>query len=862
MKSDARIGRYEILDELGSGGMGVLLRARDPKLGREVAIKLLSDRLSTSSEHRLRFEQEAHAASLLGHPNIVTIYEIGDHGGLPFIAMELVAGRTLRAVMNEGFPTMRNLAAVAAQMAHGLAAAHERGITHRDLKPENVMVTAHGLVKILDFGLAKLIQEPIDESQTTADYQIATQPGRVLGTVGYMSPEQARGLRVDYRSDQFSLGSILYEMLTGYRPFRGATPLDALTAVLREEPPDLAGVNPRAPEPLRWVVARCLAKNPEERYAATLDLAQELDSIRDHIGEAGTVTAWTHPRTAVDARRSWLLAAGGLAIVAVGVTLVALLAGGKDIPPRGPGIATQAKTQRIAVLPFRDLTGTDRGELVGEGFAETVSARLSETGALAALPTQALQAAAAESLQQALALGAEIVLSGSLQFEGDRVRATYSLIAANGRQILAASSEGTAGHLLELQDEVAGRAALALGLSVARASSTAPSPGLDQDRFLEALGHLRRYENLASVEAAIEILEGLPESGAVTSALARAYLEKRTITGDPIWGERAIASSRRAVGLGPALGRVRETQGRVELLVGRPEAAEREFERALAAQPASVEAQLGLAQALDAKQEDRLAEVAYRRAVELQPGWWSTHSHLGVFFLRHGRFEEAAQSLREAIRLSPDNTRAIDNLAISYHYLGRYEEAVQEYERSIAIRPTSETLSNLGTLQFESGAFAAAAAAYRRAVAMQPKKGVLWLNLGDALRWARADAIGLADGEARAAYRSAIELLTADLELAPRNEDTLCSLALALARIGKRDEAMHHASLALEIAPESPFVLRDIALVRLATGDIDGALQLVEIAVTHGYPVDLIRRDPELAGMRSDPRLLRVLSIP
>ena len=376
-------------------------------------------------------------------------------------------------------------------------------------------------------------------------------------------------------------------------------------------------------------------------------------------------------------------------------------------------------------------------------------------------------------------------MRGSLQFQGDRVRATIAVLEPDGRQISVDERGRFRSRLLDLQDEVAQRAAAALGLAPIVIAARAPGADVAADRYLEALGHLRRYENDASVDAAIRILEELGGSAPVQAALARAYLAKRSLTGERAWAERAIEAGRRAAELEPALGSVRETRGRIELLLGRPAEAAAEFRQALAAQPNSVDAQLGLALALEGQGHAAEAEAAYRRAVAVQPGWWSTHSHQGVFHLRRGDFAEAAASFREAVRLSPDNTRAIVNLGIAYQQLGRHEEAIAEYQRSIAIRPTAAALSNLGTCLFFLARYDDAARVYERATALQPENAVLWLNLGDALRWS-----GRGDTEPVTAYRRAIALLEDDLAVTPRDADRRTSLALALARTGQHDRAL------------------------------------------------------------------------
>ncbi len=269
--------------------MGEVYLARDLRLRREVALKVLPDEVSKDPSRLARFEQEARSASALNHPNIVTIYEIGSEGDTPYIAMELVDGKTLRELCAGGPMQTRKILAAAAQVADGLAKAHGAGIVHRDLKPENLMVSRDGFVKILDFGLAKLTEpESGGASAMPTLARPETHPGTVLGTVGYMSPEQASGQSVDFRSDQFSLGSILYELVSGEKAFARKTAAETMSAIIREDPAPLAKSRPETPLPLRWIVERCLAKDPEERYASTRDLARDLAGVRDHVSEIGS----------------------------------------------------------------------------------------------------------------------------------------------------------------------------------------------------------------------------------------------------------------------------------------------------------------------------------------------------------------------------------------------------------------------------------------------------------------------------------------------------------------------------------------------------------------------------------------------
>ena len=279
------VSHYRIVEKLGGGGMGVVYKAEDTRLHRFVALKFLPEELAKDDEALERLKREARAASALDHPNIVTIYELGQDGSSHYIAMELVEGKTLRELLVSGLLPMRKAIEIAAQVAEGLSRAHEAGITHRDLKPENLMVSQDGFVKILDFGLAKRMSTSEELSDMCTLSSSRTQPGLVLGTLGYMSPEQARGDRLDFRSDQFSFGLVLYEMVTGKRPFQRSTAAETLVAILREQAEPVELQNRAAPAPLCWAIERCLAKEPDKRYVSTRDLARELAAIRDCFSE-------------------------------------------------------------------------------------------------------------------------------------------------------------------------------------------------------------------------------------------------------------------------------------------------------------------------------------------------------------------------------------------------------------------------------------------------------------------------------------------------------------------------------------------------------------------------------------------------
>jgi eukaryotic-like serine/threonine-protein kinase len=384
-----RFGPYEIVNPLGAGGMGQVYRARDTRLQRFVAIKVLHDTAALDASRQRRFAQEALAVSALNHPNILTVYDIGTEGETRYLVSELIDGDSLRAEMNRGRLPLKRMLDVALQIADGLAAAHEAGIVHRDLKPENVMVTSDGRVKIVDFGLAKT--EEVEPALAGGPSATQTADGLIMGTVPYMSPEQARGAAADFRSDQFALGVILYEMTTAMHPFRRETAVQTLSAIIADEAPDPGEAAPALPIPVRWLMRRLLAKAPRERYAHTADLAAELRTIRSHLSEA---TAAPIAPAAVR-RRTWLFVAVGAAVIAAGILIAAALApqemttgfdrftpfatdpgyqGGPTWSPDGKQIAYQAEVDGVVQIFVRTPGSPTRTQITHSRFDCYISA--------------------------------------------------------------------------------------------------------------------------------------------------------------------------------------------------------------------------------------------------------------------------------------------------------------------------------------------------------------------------------------------------------------------------------------------------------------------------------------------------------
>jgi serine/threonine protein kinase/tetratricopeptide (TPR) repeat protein len=405
-----RLGPYEVVAVLGAGGMGEVYRARDTRLGRDVAIKVLPAEFAADPDRLRRFEQEARAASALNHPNILVVHDIGSHEGAPYLVSELLEGESLRDRLRDGALPVRTAVDIAVQMAHGLAAAHEKGIVHRDLKPENVFVTRSGHVKILDFGLAKLADSPLSpagaaEASTFAD---GTRAGIVLGTVGYMAPEQARGQAVDHRADIFALGCVLYEMLAGKRAFAGDTAADTLTAILNQDPAPLSGLGSGAPPGLQGIVQRSLEKRPADRFSSAHDLALALNAVAE-----------------------------------------ALLTG--QLPVESSG-------KSIVVLPFDNLSPDPENAFFADGLTEELIADLSKVRTLRVISrTSAMLLRGSKKDVPTIAkeLNVRYVLEGSVRRAGNSLRITAQLIdAASDTHVWAEKYNGTLDDVFAIQEKV------------------------------------------------------------------------------------------------------------------------------------------------------------------------------------------------------------------------------------------------------------------------------------------------------------------------------------------------------------------------------------------------------------------------
>jgi serine/threonine-protein kinase len=472
------LGRYEVRSKLGEGGMGEVYLARDTELGRTVAVKVLSADVAIDERRMNRFVQEARAASALNQPNILTIYEIGRADGVPFIATEFIDGETLRERLRSSPLRLGDALDIAAQAAGALAAAHAAGIVHRDVKPENVMLRRDHVVKVLDFGLAKLTEDrtTLNPDDAPTRLLVNTDSGVVMGTAQYMSPEQARGLEVDARTDIFSLGVVLYEMVAGRAPFEGATQSDVLVSILDREPTPLARFAPDVPMELERIVAKALAKDHEARYQTMKDLAIDLRALKQRLEVEAEIGRTQEPRHTADAKiehatrilaarptSSAEYAAGGLKKhqrAAVAALLGLLLAvGGISFWYFHQRSATAAQIESIAVLPFENRSADADAEYLSDGLTESLIYRLSQLPNLKVSPTSLVfryKGKEADPIKAGNELGVSAVLSGRITQRGDNLMISAELVDVRDNKLLWGEQyDRKTSELLATQREIA-----------------------------------------------------------------------------------------------------------------------------------------------------------------------------------------------------------------------------------------------------------------------------------------------------------------------------------------------------------------------------------------------------------------------
>jgi len=645
LAAGARLGPYEIVSPLGAGGMGEVYRARDSRLGRNVAIKVLPEQMSKDPQALARFEREARAVAALSHPNILAIFDVGTEQGVSYVVTELLEGETLRARLLGGGPVAwRKAAETGAALAEGLAAAHSKGITHRDLKPENIFLTTDGRVKILDFGLARVgvggRESGVGEGTLTAGL---TEVGTILGTVGYMSPEQVRGGAAEAPSDIFSLGCVLYEMVAGQRAFSRPSAADTLAAILGQDPPELGKSGKEVPAEFEPVIRRCLEKNPGERFQSARDLAFRFREILS-------------------------------------------------------GSASQDKAlNSLAVLPFTNAGGDPDAEYFSDGITETIINNLSQLGKLrVAARTTVFRYKGRDADPQTIGrdLNVRAVLTGKVVQRGDHLRIQAELVdTADGSQLWGQRYNRKAADIFAIEEEIAREISETLrvrltGEEQKRLGKRHTENNEAYQLYLKGRHHWNRRAVQRGVACFGQALEIDPGYALAWAGIADCYTR---------YGAYEVLSAREAVP------RAKEAALRaleIDNSLADPHAclgliksyydwdwagADREFQRAIELNPNSATARYGFGIPLVAMKRADDAVAHSRRALEIEPLSLIIYTNLGGMLLAAGRCDEAIEVYRKGIELDPSFHLTRLFLAIAYEQKGMYAEALAECQEALRL---------------------------------------------------------------------------------------------------------------------------------------------------------------------------------
>ena len=660
-----RLGPYEIVEPIGSGGMGDVYRARDTRLDRDVAIKVLPERVARDPESRMRFEREAKAVAALTHPNILAIHDYGSEGGTAFSVTELLEGETLRKRINNGAIQWRRAAEIGAAIADGLAAAHAKGIIHRDLKPENIFLTTDGRVKILDFGIAQLVRSeppPSDDGIDTSSLPTAplkTEPGSVIGTAGYMAPEQLRGETVDARTDIFSLGTLLYEMTTGKPAFIRGTVIDSLSAILTDNPDVFTISDKLIPYELARVIQRCLEKKREERFHSARDLSFALRAI-------GTSTALTFEAPGERKRRRLLW--GGIALAAIVIVTALLTLRTSNMRLVRAERVPSRTFPSIAILPFVNATGDREAEYLSDGITETLINTLAQVPNLRVMSRTSVfhyKDKPANPVAVGKELHVSAVVVGRIENVGDKLVVSAELVDASDNALIWGNRYQTARNdIFSVQDSLASEIAHMLRLQLGGREEQLLTKRHTADARAYELYLKGRFQwNKRNAEGMYKAIEYFNQAIEIDPQYALAYA--------------GIADCYNLLDIWANLP-TSETFPRAKAAA----------QKALSLDDQLAEAHTSLAYAIHSYEWDwNAAERGYKRAIALNPNYATARQWYAEFLTATGRFDEAEQQGKKALELAPMSPIINAVVAWNFTMARRYDAAIQQGTRTTQLFP-------------------------------------------------------------------------------------------------------------------------------------------------------------------------------
>jgi len=841
------VSHYEILEEIGGGGMGTVYKARDTRLDRFVALKFLPGEWRRDAGARDRFAREAKAASAIDHPHICTVYDIGElDDGRMYIAMAYCPGETLnRRILEGGLPIGAALT-IAIEAAEGLAAAHEAGIVHRDIKPANILFDSRQRVKLVDFGLAKF-----------AGGAGLTRAGVAIGTPAYMSPEQAEGKPVDHRTDLWSLGTVLYEMLAGLRPFSGDSDHAVMYAVIHSEPPPLSEVRPELTGDLLTVIDRCLEKDPEKRYQSAASLLRDLRVLRGDSSPSEGPTVSIHGAPSFRRLPRWATVAAAAAALVVMAAFVLQQVGGRRSPP-----LPAEKT--LVVLPFTPTEPNLTTTALCEGLMEQVTQALGGMrqfhDELEVIPAAIVRSERISDPRGALvAFGANLAVTGSVETErGGVLRILLRLVdTGTERSVRRRTVPWVAGRGVTLQNALVTALAEMLEFEFDEPTQTAIATGGTMDReaqslYMQAVGEIGLRRDVENLDRAIDLLrralEYDPGFTLARVSLAEACRRRVELSGGAKWKDAALTYARQAVEEKQRLPSAHLVFGRVLAATGAAAEGLAQIDLALDLDPLNVDALRARAEVLVAAGDREQARASFEEAIDLRPDDWITVESAGAFYFDQLEFESAVSYFRRLVELKPEMAYAWTNLGGALLMQGSWDEARVAMGRSVAIGPTYEGLSNLGALEFYEGHFDQAVVLLDRALDIDDGDWRVWNNLAESLRFAGGDG-----DRAREAFRRTADLVQGQLETNPGDAGLMLAAASALAAAGQKERARGLTDQVIGRGVDDPVLMQVIASIEEELGERPAALTWLARALEGGYPIAAVERYPLYASLVEDP---------
>ncbi len=857
--------------------MGAVYQARDQELDRVIALKVIRPELASNPSILQRFKQELILSRHVTHKNVVRIYDMGEAEGTKFITMEYVEGEDLRGLLSRsGKLAPGDAVEIIVQICRALEAAHIEGVIHRDLKPQNVMRDPQGRVVVMDFGLARSLEAPG-----------MTQTGALVGTLEYMSPEQAMGADLDQRSDLFALGLIFYELLTGKVPYKADTAIASLMKRTQERAIPAAEIDASVPKSLSSIVARCLERDPKDRYPSAHELLQQLEAWQGNPGISAV--ALSRLSSSAPSRGSsvqislnlpgnkgwiWIAAAGALiaAFFAVPVTrhLVfhpSRIASSQSKGPTIDGIPDISKGKFLAVLPLKIVGDEKALRYVSEGLVDALSAKMFQLQELHVASSAAVEKAAAtgEPIQKiAQSLGVNLILQGMVQGTPDKLRITLNLEDVGaGRRIWSQEFSGVPQDLLTLEDQIFNSVVGALNFNPTNdeASRTGVHPTENAqayDLYLKGRDALRGNEGTRDTQTAVHLLESAlqqdPNFVLAYTGLADADLRLYSDTKDTLYAEKALAAATKAESLDPGLPEVHLALGSVYTNTGKTAEAIAELKQALTLAPNSDDAYRRLGKAYFAADRKKEALAAYESAVAANPYYWSNHNTLGGAYLQLGENEKALKEYQRVTELAPDNPLGYRNMGIVYYRLDRWNEAIPSFQKALQLQPDAGTYSNLGTTYFFLKRHEEAIKMFEQAAQLTPKDETIAGNLADAYR---------ADGrtaDANATYDKAIHLAFLQLQVNPKSAGVTSDVALYYAKKGNAALALQYIHQARSLDAGDLQLIYDQAQIEALAGKHKEALATLRSAFQKGYSPQEAANDPELTSLKGLPEFTKLVS--